>query len=54
MLDFIKTEVEILNSLGAKSGIRDKDLEKALVNIDLLRITYRLLCTELQLQVDQT
>ena len=54
VLNFIKTEVQILNFLGAKSRMRDKDLEMALVSTDPLRITYHLLCIELQLQVDQT
>jgi len=40
VLDFIKTDVQILNSLGAKSGMRNKDLEKALVIKLNMYLTY--------------
>ena len=40
VLDFIKTEVQILNSLGVKSGMRNKDLEKALVIKLNMYLTY--------------
>ena len=51
VLNFIKTEVQILNSIPE---MRDMDQEKALVNTDPLRKTYHLLSIELQLQDDQT
>jgi len=43
VLNFIKKEVQILESLGT----RDEDLEKALVSTDPLRIMYQLLCVHL-------
>ena len=48
VLNFIKTEVQILNSIPE---MRDMDQEKALVSTDPLRNTYHLLSVELQLQL---
>ena len=48
VLNFIKTEVQILNSIPE---MRDMDQEKALVSTDPLRNTYHLLSIELQLQL---
>jgi len=45
VLNFVKTEVQILESLG----MRDESLEQKLVSIDPLRTTYHLLSIELQL-----
>jgi len=47
-LNFIKTEVQILNSIPE---MRDMDQEKALVRTDPLRNMYHLLSIELQLQL---
>jgi len=43
VLNFIKKEVQILESLGT----RDEDLEKALVSADPLCIMSQLLCVHL-------
>jgi len=43
VLNFIKKEVQILESLGT----RDEDLEKALVSTDPLCIMSQLLCVHL-------
>jgi len=48
VLNFIKTEVQILNSIPE---MRDMDQKKALVSTDPLRNTDHLLSIELQLQL---
>jgi len=49
VLNFIKKEVQILDSLGG----RDKNKEKALVNPDPLCIPYHLLFIKVHAQIDQ-